>query len=149
VKSAGHAVVASPTLAGCNAETVNQVITDFLDAFNNGDRDRALRFIAAGRDGHLLQDPDRFHWYGMGTAGDPTGHIRTDDRADLVAYFAQRHAQHERLQLLGVTGQIDPASPSAALVIQVIRQADDLPTRTTTGKVGINCARRTIYLWHV
>lgn len=76
--------------AFCPATDVHQIASDFVDAFNRGDR-RELSFL-------LVRI--RFQWYAVNDRHqtEPYSHIEYT-RAGALRYFAARHAAGERIEL--------------------------------------------------
>ena len=80
----------------------------------------------------------------------------TYDQGELLRYFAERHGQGERLELLKVSatqaGLLDEES-NVGFVYALTRDAEDLEPglggldRIATGKGAINCASRRIFVW--
>lgn len=159
---------AGPPPAACDPEEVAQIVLDFLAAFNEGDQARLSGFFPqqGSDEAGVARDPanpNQFQWYTVteaiasATATPHTvgRHFEVRNRADLLAYFARRHAQHERMQLriLGV-GQLAGSGPDVVNVIYVLRrEADDLPLglggadHIADGKAAVNCRRRQITVW--
>lgn len=140
-----------PFPIGCRPEEVTRLVTDFLTAFNNGEQDRLVRFFptADTPEGVPNFKPEQFQWYSA-TVQEHDGakrHFVTYRRAPLFAYFAERHRQHERLQVreLGVTPTPDPRTVS--IIFTLDRQADDLPAAPSYGKGEIHCPSGTISRW--
>jgi hypothetical protein len=149
--------VSLPT--GCSPREVASFFDLFLDAFNRGDM-QALDEIWTSEDspGRPVGSPGReFIWYSV-TEG---GSIRTGpwrdrsvyDRPELLAYFAERHRQNERMSLVAVRVVRARASWAAGIHFVVRRSADDLPPglggrqRIAGGKGQIDCERHRIQLW--
>jgi hypothetical protein len=76
--------------AFCSASDVHQVVSDFVDAFNRGDR----------QDLSFLLVRIRFQWYGVNDTKqvEPYSHIEYT-RTGALRYLAARHARGERLEL--------------------------------------------------
>lgn len=132
--------------AGCGARQVADLITRFFAAFNRGDREELVRFFR----------PDHFRgWYSVGER--PARHaprlVKFVLRDDLLAYFAQRHQRHERLQLRALS-VIGPSWHGGVdLTFILTRQADDLepglggPASIAHGKGAVDCDEQTIFVW--
>jgi hypothetical protein len=109
---------ASSTATGCTAELVHQIVPRFLDAFNRGDLTQLDRLVADANFAVYATDApgQRFNAQAM-------------DRTTLIAYFAARHAAHERLVLISVDiGAV--TDRDAGFVFRLTRSADGLaPTR--------------------
>jgi len=138
---------------GCDNAALAALVARFLDAYNAGDGARLLAFFPA-------RDATR----GIGIAGEETyfqrywdvrkPSLRDEDgfeayaRDDLPPYWALRHAQHERLQLLRVDGGGGAGRFGlAGIGFMLTRQADDLPTHTVVGKGAIDCGQGTFTVW--
>jgi len=144
------------------------MVTAFIAAFNAGDQARLADFFAPlgsdGADG--VRDPgnpDQFQWYSVteglervtGTPPPPWRHFVAHTRAAALAYFAARHAQGERLELLmlGVYLGVE-TTPTVVDISYVLRRdAADLPPvlggpgRLAGGKGALNCRRGQITVW--
>jgi hypothetical protein len=84
-----------------------------------------------------------FSWYSTDAPGERFN-AEAEDRGTLMAYFAARHQQHERLALnsLDVTFTNDRAG---GFVFSLTRSADDgLPATRYGGKGEVQCAIRPI-----
>jgi hypothetical protein len=133
---------AGPLPAGCESEEVVAFLTAFLDAFNRGDA-AALPGFFPEEGAYPYTDKRGFQWYSV---TDLEGHFVIYDPAELAAYFASRHEQHERLQLLELEVGAGP-HPSVGIVFRLSREADDLPLREMVGKGAIYCDDLTIFVW--
>jgi hypothetical protein len=132
---AGATSGSSGTSNPCTATDVHQVVNRFIDAFNRGD--------LAQLD-HLVSD-QLFSWYSTDAPGQRFN-AEAEDRGTLMAYFAARHQQHERLTLnsLDVGFTNDRAGGFA---FSVTRSADDgLPPTRYGGKGEVQCAIKPISL---
>lgn len=166
VATAGSTAVGSAP--GCDVAGVARTVTAFIAAFNAGDQVRLADFFAPlgsdGADGARDQgNPDQFQWYSVtegleritGTPPPPWRHFVARNRTAALAYFAERHAQGERLELLmlGVYLGVE-TTPTVVNISYVLRRdATDLPpvlggpNRLATGKGAINCRRGQITVW--
>jgi hypothetical protein len=122
------------------------LVTDFLAAFNHGNQATLASFFP---DKVAYPDTTKhgFQWYSV---TDGSRNFVTYDPADLPAYFASRHAQHEQLRLRRLTVTAGPPSAGFArldLTFRLDRQADDLPHSEATGKGAIDCADMNIFVW--
>lgn len=137
----------------CGEATVRGVVRDFIAAFNAGDRDGLARvFPPVGADGDhpWAGDLNRLRWFSLARADPGRGvdALTLATPEELLAYFAARHARHERLRLVDLTVNPDGGVPGGpAILFRVTRTADDLPERMFGGKGGVNCAHGTIFLW--
>ncbi len=145
------ATPATPAI-GCDNAAVTDVVARFLDAYNAGDGARLLAFFPASdatRGLRISGEETYFqrYWDVRQPRGrDGTG-FEAYARDELPPYWALRHAQHERLQLLRVDGG---AANSFGLVdfgFLLTRQAEDLPTHAVYGKASIDCARGAFVVW--
>ena len=142
-----------PLSNGCDETAIRGVVGDFIAAFNAGDQAGLARvFPAKGSDGDhpWAGDPDQLRWFTLTRADPGTGvdALNLYTRATLLAYFAARHAQHERMRVVELV--INPAASgplTAAINFRITRTADDLPESTFGGKGGVGCAHGVIYLW--
>jgi hypothetical protein len=145
--------------SGCNPRQAAALLGRFLDAFNRGDT-AALHEIWTKEDrpGRPVWPVGReFRWYSVTEGGSvqtsPWRHRSVYDRPDLLAYFAERHSQGERMSLVAVQVTRSREPWSAGIRFVVRRSADDLPSslggrqRIAGGKGGIDCERQQIYLW--
>lgn len=128
--------------AGCALEETVQFLTGFLDAFNRGDADDLVRVFPT-EVAYPNVDERGFQWYSV---TDQSGNYVTYDPAELPAYFAGRHKQHERLQLLALEVAAS-WHPGVDLVFRVSRVADDLPLHEMNGKGAMSCDDHTIFAW--
>lgn len=99
---------------------------------------RDKRALAGSAD-QLVSD-QQFGWYSTDAPGERFN-AEASDRSTLMAYFAARHRQHERLVLKAVNVTYTNAR-EGGFWFRVTRSADDgLPPTTYNGKGGIQCAR--------
>ncbi len=146
----------TPSTADCQDSASLDVVRDFVAAFNRGDQAALLDlFPAKGSDPRdparaWTGDPNQLRWFSleMANPSKDVGLFNAYTRETLLAYFAERHRQRERIRIIDL--KVNPASGfpgTAAINFRITRQADDLPERTFSGKGGVNCAQRTIFLW--
>jgi hypothetical protein len=92
----------------------------------------------------------------LGAGGRIEDGFVTYDQGELLRYFAERHGQGERLELLKVSATQDgllDEEGNVGFVYVLTRDAEDLepelggPDRIATGKGAINCASRRIFVW--
>ena len=148
---------------GCRPRQLAELVVQFIDAFNAGDQEQLARlfFISEGP-----SPPDfsvkgyyPWSWYSVsevGAGGRIEGGFVTYDQGELLRYFAERHEQGERLELIKVSathaGVLDEEG-NVGFVYVLIRDAEDLepglggPDRVATGKGAVNCASRRIFVW--
>ncbi len=148
---------------GCRPRQIAELVIDFIDAFNSGDQERLARlfFISEGPSPPDFSETGYYpwSWYSVSEVG-AEGRIEdgfvTYDQGELLRYFAERHRQGERLELLKVsptqTGLLGNES-NVGIVYVLTRNAEDLepglggPDRIATGKGAINCPSRRIFVW--
>lgn len=119
----------------CTESTTRQIVTSFIEAFNNGD---------AARLDQLFADFSRY-------ASDAPGGFSSPvpiSRSDLIAYLAQRHQAHERLNLesLEFNGR---SANDFNFAFEVTRSADGLAPTPYGGKGAVFCGNpsNTLILW--
>jgi len=142
-----------PLPAACDAAAIRRVVGEFIAAFNAGDHAGLARvFPATGSDGDhpWTGDPDQLRWFTLTRADPGTGvdALNLSTRDTILAYFAARHAQHERMRLVELV--INPAGGgpvTAAINFVITRTADDLPESPFGGKGGVGCTHGLIFLW--
>ena len=123
------------TLNQCTAQTVHQVVERFINAFNRGDIDQLDQLVSS----------QQFGWYSTDTPGQGLN-AEAYDRGNLMAYFAARHRQHERLALISLDVTYTNAR-EGGFWFRVTRSADDgLPPTRYNGKGGVECATMPISL---
>lgn len=118
------------TTSQCTPDNVHQVVDRFIEAFNRGD--------VAQLDQLFARDGEGFHWYSTDAPGQRLN-AEASNRDSLMAYFAARHLQHERLALnsldITYTNGLD-----AGFWFRLTRSADDgLPPTRYNGKGGVQC----------
>lgn len=152
--SAATALTSSPTALalppGCSPPEVERLITRFLDAFNRGNADDLAAFFPARNFGGELNAStiDLFQAYTVAeTAGMPA--FVADDRAELLAYFAERHARHERLELNDLKVTQSWARGHADFSVHLTRQADDPPQHVALAKGSIVCRAQQFVIWQM
>lgn len=139
----GQAAGAPP---GCSAHDVAQRLVDLFDAINRGDPNVVPEFF--GR-----KESERFQWYSIGEsgkAGTAENFFVAHRLDELAAYFVQRHAQHEHLQLrrLKVNGWDEGRGLVHFGPVEFTRTADDLVLPPAdmvaqgTGKGAYHCEGR-------
>ena len=116
--------------AACTAAEVRVLVDAFVAAYNRGDL-RTLDRILAG--------PDLFQWY---SSGPPAPRFRADarNRATLMAYFAERHAAGERLELLDF--RFNGNNAVFGDFEYELRDGTDFQPRHFVGKGSAVCDRR-------
>ena len=156
VASGGSATPASLVVEGgdgaipCGDPMFGALVVRFLDSFNRGDQEQLVAFFTEQHADLGSRHPGEemlFHWYSVSdyfhrysVNGSDQVYART--RAEALAYFAMRHAQHEQFHLHG-------GAASAGQEIKLVRQADDLPTYDVAGKVEFACPGGTIVVWRM
>jgi hypothetical protein len=148
---------------GCRPRQIAGLVIDFMDAFNRGDQERLSRifFISEGPSPPDFSEEGYYpwSWYSMSEVG-AGGRIEdgfvTYDQGELLRYFAERHSQGERLELIKVsstqTGLLGEEG-NVGIVYVLTRDAEDLepglggPARIAIGKGAINCESQRIFVW--
>lgn len=142
--------------SGCNPREVGLLLSRFTDAVDGGDQAALARlFVMADPPGKALEPAGKaFRWYSVTEArsgpAQPWRHRVMYDRADVLAYFTERHEQNERLELIEVQVGASRLPQAVGFTFKVRREADDLPPWLNPfagGKAGIDCAEQAIYLW--
>ena len=134
---------------GCRPDDVVQFLSAFIDAFNRGDQQRLQHFFPG--EASQVQD-GAFHWYAVG--GPPGGinpGFTAENRDELMAYFAERHAHGEYMQLLqidyGTDRNWEDGERGIDFTLDVRRSAEDIPMHEAGVKGAIDCREQTIYVW--
>ena len=145
----------------CGPDEIAKIVTDFLDAFNQGDRDALGHFFGENFQMYIAGEHDsqqgrriRHVAYmaeesrslgGTGTVRSP----RSEVINQLLDYFAARHGQHEQMHLL----EIASIDGSGEMAYKIQRRADDLdaelwgPDFIARGNGAVNCRNQTIDAW--
>jgi hypothetical protein len=129
---AGCQVGATSESAGtpsrCTPQVVRQVVERFIDAFNRGDIAQLDQLVS----------DQLFSWYSTDAPGQRFN-AEAMDRSTLMAYFADRHRQHEHLVLNSLDVTFVDAR-KGGFVFRLTRSADDgLPATDYGGKGEIQC----------
>lgn len=132
----------------CQPEEVARLVMRFFDAVNRGDLAQIDQFFAitAGPEGHKPQG-----WYSVDYS--PPGQLPHQfaafTQSDLLTYFRERRAQHERLRLVGLQVRSPTWHGGVDITYTLVRSADDLTgkERPYGGKGAINCSRQQIFVW--
>jgi hypothetical protein len=142
---------------GCTPRETALLLARFAGAVNTGDLNALDElFVIEDSPGRPTPEPGEtaFRWYSMteGRAGAsrPWRHVAVYDRADLLPYFAARHARNERWELVSVAVTPSRTGGAAGITYAFRRTADDLPPwldGLARGKGGIDCAAGRIFLW--
>jgi hypothetical protein len=148
---------------GCRPRQIAELVIAFVDAFNRGDQERLSRifFISEGPSPPDFSEEGYYpwSWYSVSEVG-AGGRIEdgfvTYDQGELLRYFAERHSQGERLELIKVsstqTGLLGEEG-NVGIVFVLTRDAEDLepglggPARIAFGKGAINCESQRIFVW--
>lgn len=142
--------------SGCGSSEVGMLLSRFAAAVNAGDQAALARLFVTDDPPGRAQEPAgaAFRWYSVtearSGAAQPWRHRALYDRADLLAYFAERHEQNERMSLIEVEVRPIRLAQAVGLTFKVRREADDLPSWLSPfagGKAGIDCTEQAIYLW--
>jgi hypothetical protein len=148
---------------GCRPRQIAELVIDFMSAFNSGDQERLARlfFISEGPSPPDFSEKGYYpwSWYSVSEVG-AEGRIEdgfvTYDQGELLRYFAERHRQGERLELLKVSATqagLLGEEGNVGIVYVLTRDAEDLepglggPARIAYGKGAINCQSQRIFVW--
>lgn len=164
-ENGGEGVVASPdnmTVVGssdnypdnCSPREVAALVLRFFAAYNEGNQEQ-LTFFFEPR----LIVPGQAGWYSdtimagdVGSENDRR-HFVTSDREELLAYFAGRYDQNERLQLLSLSVSPPTSVTRVDVVYTYRRQGGDIEPgpngvwRIGGGKGAIKCPSQKIGVW--
>jgi hypothetical protein len=124
-----HRAVA--TTRDCRAAEPRLSVNAFITAFNSG---------ASARLDHIVAPSSTFKWYstdGPGVRLGPDAYRRST----LIAYFAERHREGERLTLTSWTGGGN-SNGYAHFQFQLLRKARDLDPTAYQGKGALICSGR-------
>jgi hypothetical protein len=142
--------------AGCAPRETALLLARFAEAVSAGDLDALDRLFAVeDPPGRALEPAGTvFRWYsvteGRAGASQPWRHESFYDRVDLFPYFAERHRQNERWELVSVGVFPSRIRGAAGLNYTIRRTADDLPPWLNAigfGKGSIDCTAGRIFLW--
>jgi len=150
---------------GCRPRPVAEVVIRFVDAFNRGDQASLSRifFVSEGPSPPDFSQAGYYpwSWYSsreVGADGRVASHFTTTEQGELLRYFAERHGQGERLQLLKVSltqqGLLDEES-NVGFLFTLTRDAKDLgpgfggPAGIAYGKGALNCENGQIFTWNM
>lgn len=132
--------------SGCTPRETAVLLVRLAEAVTAGDR-RALERLFAIEDppgrGRIDKPEPYFRWYSL----DETALY---DRAQLFPYFARRHRENERWQLIAVDMGRSWIPGSVGIGYAFRRSAGDLPATATElaqGKGEIDCAAQRIFVW--
>jgi hypothetical protein len=148
---------------GCRPRQIAELAIAFVDAFNRGDQERLSRifFISEGPSPPDFSEEGYYpwSWYSVSEVG-AGGRIEdgfvTYDQGELLRYFAERHRQGERLELIKVSSTqagLLGNEGNVGIVYVLTRDAEDLepglggPARIAFGKGAINCESQRIFVW--
>jgi hypothetical protein len=125
----------------CTDNTSRQLVESFISGFNKGDTAELDRLFSL----------DVFEWYSTDAPGARVGQ-EAKDRAGLMAYFAERHREHEQLTLESFQFIGESAGGLGALgnfEFELTRTADGLAPSPYGGKGAIACWSNphTIVVW--
>jgi hypothetical protein len=139
---------------GCSPQDAAILILQFFEAYNEGNQEQLVHFFEP-----RLSVPGLLEgWYSDTIIAENVGnksdrrHFVSSSREDLLAYFAERHAQFERVQLLSL--DVHPTSNTRIDVSYTyMRQANDVqPGPNGVGRMGdgkgvIKCPDQKIGIW--
>ncbi len=131
---------AAATQPGCDPAQTRAVIARFVTAFNAGNR-KALN--------ETWVDKLSFKWYGVTSPPGLRPFQAAVQRSTLLAYFAGRHAAHERLQLTRVKVNSVTAGAYGNFEFELLRSADDIASGPTLyrGKGAATCSTGRLLVW--
>ena len=131
---------AAATQPGCSPAQIRAVIARFVTAFNAGNR-KALN--------DTWVDKLSFKWYGVTSAPGLRPFPDAVQRSTLLAYFAERHAAHERLQLTKVKVNGVTAGAYGNFEFELLRSAADLTDgpKLYRGKGAVTCSTGRLMVW--
>lgn len=135
---AGAATSPRPVVPCATASS--EALIRFVTAFNLGSLGTLDRVVARG---------PNFKWFYVSGAAGPRGQDTGSDRATLIAYFADRHAQHDQLALVSARMKTTKQAPSVVDFTAVFeRTAADLldSPRTFLAKGAFICVGSTARL---
>jgi len=153
------------TPTSCTDASVARVLDGFIAAFNAGDQAQLDQIFGpqfvwyAVTEGDVQNGGRGFIAYGPKENGavvvpPPAGsNITVGTRADLLPYFAARHAHREQLALRSFGGKYEALRNIYNFTYRLSRVADDLtPDLAGTdgiahGKGAIRCADATVIVW--
>jgi hypothetical protein len=119
----------------CTPDTIHQVVEGFIAAFNRGDLPQLDQLVSS----------QQFVWYSTDAPGQRLN-AEAYNRDNLIAYFAARHRQHERLALISLDVSYT-TTRDGGFWFRLTRSADDgLPPTRYNGKGGVQCATKPISL---
>ena len=126
--------------SGCSPAQTRAVIARFVTAFNAGNR-KALN--------ETWVDKLSFKWYGVTSAPGLRPFQAAVQRSTLLAYFAERHGAHERLQLTKVKVNGVSAGAYSNFEFELLRSADDLAggPKLYRGKGAATCSTGRLLVW--
>jgi hypothetical protein len=143
--------------SGCTPSGIARLLVRLAQAVTAGDGAAIERLFAIDDPPGRASEPAgmAFRWYSVaeGRAGDqPWRQSDFHDRLELFSYFATRHAQRERWDLVGVEmGPAGSRRPEAIGIGYTIRRtADDLPVSLSEyahGKGEIDCTAQRLFVW--
>jgi hypothetical protein len=130
-----------PGAASCTDSASRQLVELFISSFNKGDTAELDRLFSS----------DVFEWYSTDAPGTRVNQAAYD-RAGLMAYFAERHREHEQLKLESFQFNGESAGGLGALgnfEFELTRMADGLAPTSYGGKGVIACwsSPHTILRW--
>ena len=119
----------APGSAGqCTPDTIHQVVERFVDAFNRGDLAQLDQLVSS----------QQFVWYSTDAPGQRFS-AEAYNRDDLMAYFAARHRQHERLALVSLDVSFTNTRLGGFTFVATRNSDDGLPATRYIGKGEIQC----------
>jgi hypothetical protein len=138
--AASGSAAAIPPKSGCTPVRTRSLISQFVRAFNTGDR-RAINGTWASR--------VWFRWYSVTTDPGARTPEEAAQRDTLLPYFAQRHAANERLTLTELKLNGVSGGGYRNFEFHLTRSADDLPGGPVAyeGKGASTCSTGRLIAW--
>ncbi len=133
--------------SGCTPRETAELLMRLADAVTSGDAMALDRLFTTDDPPGRVDSADglAFRWYSVteGVGDRPWRHVVFYDRAPLFPYFAERHQQNERWDLIAVNmgGSSSRRPGGVGIGYTIRRSADDLPeslTEFATGKGEID-----------
>jgi hypothetical protein len=133
---------------GCQPEEVMRLVMRFFDAVNRGDLAQIDRLFAIGA-GPAGRKPQGWYSVDYSPPGQATRQFAAFTQSELLAYFRERHEQHEQLRLVSLQVRSPTWHGGVDVTYLLGRHADDIigEERSYGGKGAINCARQQIFVW--
>ncbi len=125
---------------GCGPDDVGHVIVGFFEAFNSGSIE--------GRVDEFVAPANRFAWFSVDGVGE---HFDDDakDRSTLGSYLQERSDAGERLRLVAMDTEYEPARNITHIAYNIERTEPETSegARIVVGKGAIDCESGKIMVW--